>query len=69
MMASLGEALQDEIKRVSALRDEYLLLPGNAGIVGAALMRHSLDRAIKALADADCLECICCYDVLKGYTG
>lgn len=68
-MSSLGEALPEEIQRVSLLRDQYLLLPGGVGIPAATMMRASVEKAIQAVNYGDVLECIKAYKDLQGYTG
>jgi len=65
---SLGEAIQDEIKRVSALRDQYLSLPGGVGNFGAMVMKVSIDRAINALAEGAVIKLRKCHEDLKGFT-
>lgn len=66
-MASLGEALPAEMARV---RDKVMpayveIWP--AGTFGLIMMRASLDRAAKALAEGDVVEIIRAYEDLKGY--
>ena len=67
MTKSLGDSIQEEIKRVSALRDEYLLIP--TGFIGASMMEISIDKAVKALADGDVIEIMQAFEDLKGFTG
>lgn len=65
-MASLGEELPKEMKRV---RDELLpiydAIP--TGIFAATLMRAALDRATKALAEGDVVEMIRVYEELRDF--
>ncbi len=63
---TLGEALPREMSRV---RDEVLpqYLAIKTGIFAATLMRQSLDRAAKALAEGDVAAMIAAYEDLKGY--
>ena len=68
---TLGDALPREMARV---RDEvmpaYLLvrgMPGASVEPALALMRASLDRAAKAMAEGDAVAMLRCYNDLKGY--
>ena len=65
---SVGQALPLEMARV---RDEVMpayVKVGAPGIFALTMMRASLDRAAKALAEGDAVECIRAYEDLKGYT-
>lgn len=53
MGENLLEALVSEIERVAVVRQEYLDLPNNAGQLGAAFMRASLDAAKTAIGNND----------------
>jgi hypothetical protein len=65
---SLGEALPAEMARVrDKVMPAYLAI-GDAGAFALAFMRGDLDRAAKALADADVAAMIRVYESLKGYT-
>lgn len=66
-MSSLGTELPKEMARV---RDEVMPAYqsiGPAGSFALTLMRTSLDRATKALAEGDVVEMIGVYETLKGY--
>jgi hypothetical protein len=65
---SLAEGLPEEIKRVSELRDEYLKLPGNVGLIVSALMKASIDNAIRVQASGDVIGMMRVYEDLKGFT-
>ena len=64
---TLGTALPREMARV---RDKvlpiYLTIP--TGTFAAAMMRHSLDQAAKALAEGDVIAMLRAYEDLKGYS-
>lgn len=65
---NLAEALQEEIRRV---RDDVMPVYVEIGAPGAfalAMMRQSLDRAVKALSEQDGVACLQCFNDLKGYT-
>lgn len=63
---SLADALPDEIKRVQELRDWYLTVP--MGHNAAAMMKASIDNAIKVSTHGDVLGMINAYRDLQGYT-
>lgn len=66
-MSSLGEDLPKEMARV---RDEVMPAYqsiGPAGNFALTLMRTSLDRAAKAMAEGDLPEMISVYQDLKSY--
>lgn len=66
-METLGEALPKEMTRVrDVLMPQYLSIGPAAGFA-LALMRNSLDRATKALAEGDLPAMIRAYDELKNY--
>lgn len=69
MTQSLAEAIQDEIKRVGKLRDQYLSLPGGVGQIGATMMKVSIDEAVKVLAENNVIDSLRVYEDLKGFTG
>lgn len=63
---SLGETLPREMTRVrDKVLPAYLSIP--EGVFAAAMMRHSLDAAQKALAEGDVVAMLGCYEDLKGY--
>lgn len=65
--AILGEALPAEIARV---RDQVMpayIAIGAQGSFALAMMRTSLDAAIKALAEGDVVAMMRAYEDLKGY--
>ncbi len=66
MANSLGEALPLEMARV---RDKVLpfYTPEVNGQFAAAMMRHALDEAAKALAEGDVIAMLHAYEQLKGY--
>ena len=67
-MSSVGEDIQNEIRRVrDVLIPMYLELPKNAGAFGAAMMRQALDRATKALAEGDVVAIVRSYAELKDF--
>lgn len=66
---SLMSALIKEIDRNEALIKEYERLPDGSGQIGAALMRHDIDTAKKAMGDGDVVEMLLAYKALKGNTG
>lgn len=65
---SLGDAIQDEIKRVRELVVQYNdpILNG-AGRFASFMMEQSLDKAVKALAEGDVIEILRAYEDLKTY--
>lgn len=66
-MATLGEELPKEIARVrDEVMPEYLKIP--SGSFAADMMRRSMDRATKAIAEGDLVTMITAYKELKGYT-
>lgn len=65
-MTSLGEALPQEIKRVQALREQYLAI-GPSGLIGATLMGMVLSDALNALSSGDLVEMIAAYQDLRGF--
>lgn len=68
-MSSVGEELPKEIKRVSALRDEYLSLPGGVGFIASEMMRVSIENAIRVQSEGDVISILRAYEELKGFTG
>ncbi len=64
---SLGEALPLEMARVrDKVMPAYLAI-GPAGSFALAGMRVDLDRATKALAECDAVECLRVYKSLQGW--
>jgi hypothetical protein len=63
---TLGDALPREMTRVREIIPLYDGVP--MGFLAATMMRQSLDRAQKALAEGDVVEMIRCYEDLKGYS-
>ena len=64
-METLGEALP---KLMTQVRDEILpcyIEIGPAGAIGAAMIRHSLDAAQKAMMEQDLPKMIAAYEDLK----
>jgi hypothetical protein len=67
MVTTVAEALMLEITRV---RDEVMpayLECGQGGRPALLLMRHDMDRAVKALAEQDATECIRLLRALEAY--
>lgn len=64
---TLGDALPDEIARVTGLIPIYASC-GPVANIALALMRASLDRATRALASGDAIEMLQCLEDLKGYS-
>ena len=67
MMETLGDALPKEIQRVQELIVIYDTIP--TGIFAATMMRHSISKAVDALAQGDVAAMILSYKDLQGYTG
>lgn len=67
MTTTLGDALPKEMARV---RDHVLpfYTPEVNGQFAAAMMRHALDEAAKALAEGDVIAMLRAYETLKGFT-
>jgi len=64
---TLGEALPREMARVRDIVLASYLSIGVCGWPAAVLMRASLDRATKALAEGDVVAMIAALQDLKGY--
>lgn len=64
---TLGDALPDEIARVTSLIPIYASV-GPVANIALALMRASLDRATRALATGDIGEMMECLVDLQGYS-
>lgn len=64
MTRSLGDALPDEIARVTEVLGYYMEI-GPAGMFGAAIIRRALDKATRALASGDIIEMLAAYRELK----
>jgi hypothetical protein len=67
-VTTLGEALPVEMARV---RDEVMpayMAIGSAGAIGLSLMRASLDRAARAMAEGDVVAMLAALEDLRGYT-
>lgn len=65
MSKSLAEALPELMSKV---RDEVLphyLAIGPAGAIGAAMIRHDLDTATKAIMSGDVIQMLRSYETLK----
>lgn len=65
-MASVGEAIQDEIKRNYELLAIYKSLPDGAGMIGASFIQADLDFAHQALKDDNVVNILQAYEKLKG---
>ena len=66
--SSLGEALPAEMARVRDVVMPPYQEIGPAGGLALMMMRQSLDRAAKALAEGDVVAMIAAYEDLKGYS-
>lgn len=71
-MVSLGDALPDEIARVTAILGEYtalqsMNLPNVMVGPTIVMIQHDLDRATRALASGDVVEMVAAYQSLKEY--
>lgn len=64
---TLGDALPDEIKRVTNLIPIYVEC-GPAAAFAVAMMKVSLDRAIRALAEGDVIEMMESLADLRGHS-
>jgi hypothetical protein len=64
---TLGDALPEEIKRVTEILGHYQAI-GPAGMFGAMMIKASLQRATRALAEGDALAMIQCLEDLKEYS-
>ncbi len=68
MTETLGTALPKEMTRVRDVVIPPYIEIGPAGAIALAMMRASLDRAQKALAEGDVVAMMQAYEDLKGYT-
>ena len=66
-MTTLGEELPKEMARVRDVLMPMYLGIGPAGGFALAMMRTSLDRAAKAMAEGDTVEMLRVYEDLKAY--
>lgn len=64
---TLGDALPDEIARVTEILGYYQEI-GPAGMFGAMMIKASLQRATRALAEGDVIAMLQCLEDLKGYS-
>jgi hypothetical protein len=64
---TLGDALPDEIARVTEILDHYIEI-GPAGAFGVMMLKASLDRATRALASGDIGAMLVCMNDLKEYS-
>ena len=64
---NLIEGLQAEIKRVEEIVKEYDALPGNAGAFASTMMKSSLKRANKAIAEMDTIAMLTAIKDLREY--
>lgn len=62
---NLMEGVLREMNRVRWVIKEYEQLPGNAGYMGAQLMKAYLTRTEKAISSSDTIELLVCYELLK----
>jgi len=64
---TLGDALPEEIKRVTALIPIYVQC-GAPAAYAVAMMKVSLDRATRAISEGDVIEMVECLVDLQGYS-
>lgn len=64
---TLGDALPDEIARVTEILSHYQAI-GPAGMFGAMMIKASLQRATRALAEGDVVAMLQCLKDLQEYT-
>lgn len=64
---SVGEALPDEIARVTKLIAIYASLPGGAGRFAIAMMQRAIKSAADAMVGGDVVAMVRAYDELKGF--
>lgn len=64
-MSSIGEAIQDEIKRNYELLAQYKAI-GPAGFFGETMIRADLDAAHLALKEDNVIKIVQAYEKLKG---
>ena len=67
MSSSVGEAIQDEMKRVRDVVIPQYESIGDPGKFAIAMMKNSLDNATKALAEGDVVAIVRSYEDLKGF--
>lgn len=65
--ASVGEALPDEIARVTKLIALYATLEGGAGRFAIAMMQRAIKSAGDAMVSGDVVAMVRAYDDLKGF--
>lgn len=65
---SLGDALPEEIARVTKLLGQYIAI-GPDGTFGAIMIRASLASATRALAEGDVIAMITAFQDLQAYSG
>ena len=64
---TLGDALPKEIARIrDRVLPVYDAIP--SGAFAAAMMRHDLDAAVRAMIVGDIIEMLRAYDSLRGYS-
>ena len=64
---SVGEALPKEIARVRDVVLPAYLAIGPTGALGAAMIRHLLDQASRAIVEGNLPAMIAVYPYLKGF--
>lgn len=66
------KTVADELmKEITRVRDKVMpayQYIGAPGLIGLAMMRDSLDRATRALAEGDAIQCIKSLEDLRGYS-
>ena len=62
---TLGDALPEEIKRCQELLADYAAL-GPVGAFGHAAIKNEISKALKAMAEGDCVAMLRAHEALKG---
>ena len=69
-MCSIAEGIQNEIKRVTELKERYVELRNMPNVIvepQIAMMQHAIERAVSALAQGDVIEVLRSYEHLKSF--
>ncbi len=64
-MTSIGEDFPRQVERLRRLIDEYRVLEGGVGLVGAAIMDEVLKRAAEAQSSGDIILIMRAYADLR----
>lgn len=62
---NLLDAMFEEMNRVRELIQEYKSIPGEAGMIGAALLKINIQDAERAISSNDVAQMLLCYEHLK----